>query len=87
MARNIGNKSRKAVVKKIRQLYNPATGNFIKRDSTTGKFMIVKKEDASFEVIRHESSSIKSNPNVRKSTALKAEKAVIAVKNAINAQK
>jgi hypothetical protein len=87
MARNTGNNSRKGAVKERSQVYNPATGNFIKRDSTTGKFMEVKKDGTPFKGIRKEALSVKSNPSVKKSTALKAERAVILVKNAIKAKK
>ena len=87
MATNSGNNSRRSVVKDRSQVYNPATGNFIKRDSTTGRFMEVKKDGTPFKGIKKEVTIVKSNPSVKKSTALKAERAVIKVKNAIRAKK
>ena len=39
MGKNTGNKSRKGAVIDRSQMYNDKTGLFIKRDTTTGKFM------------------------------------------------
>lgn len=37
-----GDNARKGSVKKRSQVFNPVTGNWVKRDSETGKFMDVK---------------------------------------------
>lgn len=81
MARNTGKDSRKGAVSKRTQVYNPSTGHYVKRDSETGRFMDVKSDGKPFKGVVKEKSSVKSNPNVKKSTANKAEKAVIAVRN------
>ncbi len=81
MARNTGKDSRKGSVSKRTQVYNPSTGHYIKRDSETGRFMDVKSDGKPFKGVVKEKSSVKSNPSVKKSTANKAEKAVIAVRN------
>jgi len=49
--------------------------------------MEVKKDGTPFKGIKKENSSVKSNPSVKKSTALKAERAVIKVKNATRSKK
>jgi hypothetical protein len=81
MARNTGNDSRKGAVSKRTQVYNPTTGHYVKRNAETGRFMDVKSDGKPFKGIAKEKSSVKSNPNVKKSTADKAEKAVISVWN------
>lgn len=80
MARNTGKGSRKGAVSKRTQVYNPSTGHYIKRDAETGQFMDVKSDGKPFKGIEKEKSSVKSNPSVKKSTANKAEKAVISVR-------
>jgi hypothetical protein len=72
----INNKQKKVNI----QVYNPSTGNYIKRDSTTGKFE-VKPDGTPFKGIRKRRSLVKSNPHISKTTAKKAEKAVIIVRN------
>lgn len=39
MAKNTGKGSRKGAVKSRTQTYNPKTGTWIKRDSSTGRFI------------------------------------------------
>ena len=80
MAKNIS-KSRKGSVKNRSQVLNPSTGNYVKRDTKTGKFIDVKKDGKPFKGVKKEKSSIKSNPIVKKRTANKAQKAVVAVRN------
>lgn len=63
------------------QVYNPATGHFIKRDLDSGKFLNIKSDGKPFDGIALEKSYVKANPSIKKSTAKKAEQAVIKVKN------
>lgn len=81
MATNKGNISRKGAIKSRSQIFNPSTGNFIKRDSRTGKFLEVKSDGKPFKGVRKEATEVKANPSVNKSVAKKAEKAVIKIKN------
>lgn len=81
MARNTGTSSRKGAVSGRSQVYNPATGNYVKRDTTTGRFLEVKSDGTPFKGVRKEKAVVKGNPSVDRETAIKAEKAVIAVKN------
>ncbi len=64
----------------LSQVRNSATGNFILRDSRSGKIIDVKTSRNPFVGIRSVKSEIKSNPSVAKSVAKKAERAVIQVK-------
>jgi len=45
MAKNTGNNFRKGAVKERSQIYNPKNDCYIKRDTTTGKFISCKKEE------------------------------------------
>ena len=81
MATNSGKDSRKGAVKNRSQVFNPTTGNYIKRDTQTGKFIDVKSDGKPFKGVRKESITIKANPNVKKDTAKKSESAVIKVRN------
>ena len=81
MATNTGKNSRTGVVKGRTQLLNPATGHYIKRDTNTGKFLDVKQDGSAFKGIRKEVITIRSNPNINKLVAEKAEKAVLEVRN------
>ncbi len=81
MATNTGKDSRRGAVISRTQVYNPATGHYIKRDVTTGKFLDVKSDGSAFRGIRKEPVTIRSNPNLNKEIANKAEQAVIAFRN------
>lgn len=81
MARNTSKGSRKGAISKRTQIYNPTTGHYVKRDAETGRFMDVKSDGKPFRGVVREKSSVKSNPSIKKSTAKKAEKAVIFVRN------
>lgn len=81
MARNTGTEARKGAVTGRSQVYNPTTGNYVKRDTTTGRFLDVKSDGTPFKGVRKEKTTVKANPSVDRATASKAEKAVIAVKN------
>ncbi|MCT4562373.1 MAG: hypothetical protein N4A41_13470 [Crocinitomicaceae bacterium] len=84
MATNSGKNSRNGPVKNRSQVFNPITGNYVKRDTKTGKFIDVKSDGKPFKGVRKESVSIKANPLVRKETAIKSESAVIKLKNSKN---
>ncbi|MFN0036151.1 MAG: hypothetical protein ACKVUS_13900 [Saprospiraceae bacterium] len=78
MATNQENQSRKGAAKGRSQVYNSATGNYIKRDAETGKFIEVKKDGKPFKGVRKEKAgAVLANPNISKATARKAEKAVV----------
>jgi len=81
MATKIGQNSRLGLVKSRSQILNPATGNYIKRDTATGKFLDVKKDGTAFKGVRKEVVTIRTNPNLNKLIAEKAEKAVLEVRN------
>lgn len=81
MATNTSKGHRKGAVKQRSQFYNAATGHYIKRDTETGRILKVKKDGTPFKGIRQETPEIiyKANPSVKKSTAIKAERAVVKV--------
>lgn len=81
MATNSGKNSRKGAVKNRSQVYNPSTGNYVKRDTSTGKFIEVKSDGKPFKGVVKETVKIKANPNIKKEVATKSEKAVINLKN------
>ncbi len=81
MATNTGKGSRRGAVVGRTQVYNPATGHYIKRDAATGKFLDVKIDGSAFKGIRKEPVTVRSNPNLNKEIANKAEKAVVAIRN------
>lgn len=86
MATNTGNNSRNEAVKVRSQIFNPSTGNFIKRDSSTGRFLEVKSDGKPFKGVRKEATTVKANPSVNKIVAQKAENAVIKIKNSKQGQ-
>ena len=81
MATNSGKNSRNGAVKDRSQVFNPSTGNYVKRDTSTGRFIDVKSDGKPFRGITKEAVSIKANPNIRKEVAKKSETAVINLKN------
>jgi len=80
MAKQIDNGSLKGA-QKYSQVYNPATGHYIKRDLESGRFLDIKSDGKPFKGILLEHTYVKANPSIKKSTAEKAELAVIKVKN------
>lgn len=48
------NNSRKGAVRHRSQVFNPKTQRFVKRDTSTGKFMSVKKDGSKYKGIRQE---------------------------------
>lgn len=59
------------------QIYNPVTGNYIKRDSSSGKFIDVKSDGKAFKGIKKELQLTKIGITISKAVAKKAEKSVI----------
>lgn len=58
MAKNapVGDGSRKGMVKRRSQTFNPVTKQWVKRNSETGKFMDVKQGGTPFKGVRKEKS-------------------------------
>lgn len=83
MAKNekAGDGQRNGAVKDRSQVYNPVTGNYVKRDASSGKFIDVKSDGKAFRGIRTESRITKAGVSVLKSVALKAEQSVIKTLN------
>ncbi|WP_445454966.1 hypothetical protein [Flavobacterium sp. HNIBRBA15423] len=56
MARNgkSGDGHRNGAVKGRSQTYNPTTGQYVKRDTRTGRFMDVKQDGTPFKGVRKE---------------------------------
>lgn len=56
MAKNgkTGDGHRNGAVKGRSQTYNPTTGNWVKRDASTGRFMDVKQDGSPFKGVRKE---------------------------------
>lgn len=55
MARNTGTGGRTGVVPNRTQTFNPKTGQYIKKDTETGKFM--KTKDTPFKNIRRDTKA------------------------------
>ncbi len=49
-----GDGHRNGAVRSRSQVQNPATGQWVKRDADTGKFMDVKKDGTPFKSVRKE---------------------------------
>lgn len=49
-----GDNHRNGAVRERSQTYNPKTGNWVKRDSDSGKFMDVKQNGKPFKGVRKE---------------------------------
>ncbi len=81
MSKNTDKNTSKSTVSGSSQVLNPTTGHYIRRDSKTGKFMDVKTDGKPFKGVKTKNVSVQSNPNIKNSTALAAERAVIAVRN------
>jgi hypothetical protein len=81
MATNTGQSSRNGAVKVRSQVFNPSTGNFVKRDSATGRFLDVKSDGKPFKGVKREETFVKANPSVNKLVAQRAENAVIKIRN------
>ncbi len=50
----VGNNCRNGAVCKCSQVLNPKTGQYVKRDAETGRFMDVKKDGTPFKGVRKE---------------------------------
>ena len=49
-----GDNRRHGAVRKRSQVKNPKTGQYVKRDADTGRFMDVKKDGTAFKGVRKE---------------------------------
>ena len=78
MATNTGNGYRKGAVKGKTQTFNPTTGQYVKRDASTGRFEATKKDGAPFKGVTKEKRTIQHNPSIPKSNMDAARKAVSA---------
>lgn len=54
MAKNTGNGFRRGAVDDRSQTHNPKTGQWVKRDVETGRFMDVKQDGTPFKGVRKE---------------------------------
>lgn len=75
MSRNRSSEPKQAI--QSSQVFNPATGHYLLRDGETGLFL--EASETPFEGIAVEENTIGANPSVRKDTALRAERAVLAL--------
>lgn len=64
MATNTGKGGRKGAVKQRTQVLNPTTGQYVKRDTTTGKFIAAKKDGAPFKGVKKEKRVVPHHPAV-----------------------
>ncbi|MEJ7680420.1 MAG: hypothetical protein WKG06_21720 [Segetibacter sp.] len=84
MAKNgkaVSNGSGNWAVKGKTQVYNPATGHYIKRNSATGKFVDVKSDGTAFKGVTKETRRTNIGFSISKVVANKAEAAVIKTLN------
>lgn len=83
MAKNgkVGDGHRNGAVKSRTQVFNPVTGNYVKRDSQTGRFIDVKSDGKAFKGVTKESQITNVGISVSRVVAVKAENAVIATLN------
>jgi len=54
MAKNTGDNHRHGAISNRSQAYNPKTGSWVKRDSTTGRFIDVKSGGSPFKGVAKE---------------------------------
>ena len=87
MAGNTGKGHRAGAVKSRSQVFNPATNRWVKRDKETGKFVEGKADGTPFKGVRKEKISVRANPAVSRSVALKMDRAVRAYFEKRTAQK
>ncbi len=76
MATNTGNGHRKGAIKGKSQTFNPTTGQYVKRDASTGRFEATKKDGTPFKGVVKEKRTIQHNPSIPKSSMEAARKAV-----------
>lgn len=83
MAKNgkAGDGHRNGAVKDRTQVYNPVTGNYVKRDSSSGKFIDVKSDGKAFKGVAKEPKITNIGFSVSKTVGKKAEQSVIRTLN------
>ena len=64
MASNTGKDSRKGSVKERSQAYNSTTKQWVKRDTSTGKFIAAKKDGEPFKGVKKEPRKIHISPDL-----------------------
>ena len=79
MATNTGKGHRVGAVKGKTQTFNPSTGQYVKRDASTGRFEAAKKDGTPVKGITREKLTVRVNPNIPRETLAKAQRAVAAV--------
>lgn len=81
MAVNTNKRHSSGAEKQRSQIFNVSTGHYVLKDNETGKFLRVKRDGKPFKGVRLETSEInyQKNPSVKKSTAIRAERAVLKV--------
>lgn len=77
----VNNGRRNEKIEADTQVYNPATGNYIRRDAKTGKLTKVKSDGTAFKGLVKEKKKINLGFSIPKSVAKKAESAVIKTLN------
>lgn len=77
----VNNGRRSGKIGAATQIYNPATGNYIKRDSKSGKLTEVKSDGTAFKGLTKEVQKTHLGFSISKSVADKAESAVIKTLN------
>ncbi len=79
MAKNgkVGDGHRIVTEKAWSQVYNPVTGNYVKRDLASGKFIGVKSDGKAFKGVARESQITNIGISISKDVAQKAEESVI----------
>jgi hypothetical protein len=75
MAQSRGTKPHVGVAKDYVQFINPLTGHYVKVDIVTGKITDVQK--SRFKGVKFKKVSVQAHPAIKRSTALKIERAFI----------
>ena len=68
---------RNGFVRDRSQVYNPVTGNYVKRDASSGKFIDVKSDGKAFKGVTKEPKLTNVGISFSKTIAKKAEQSVI----------
>lgn len=79
MATNTGKGHRVGAVKGKTQTFNPSTGQYVKRDASTGRFEATKKDGTPFKGVTKEKLTNRVNPNIPRETLDRAQRAVALV--------
>jgi hypothetical protein len=82
MAKNkeTGDDQRVGAVKKRSQVKSPVSGNWTKRDTSSGKFLDQKEDGTKFKGVRAEKKAVKKTPAKKVATKKGATKKIAAKK-------